>query len=84
MAKRRVKIHKKVLFMHIFYRPMYYSEATKFIDQLKVTNPQMSAGQLDGRAQMWKKSVDAATSDEFQAARVKQKPYVYQTNIDQA
>ena len=68
--------------MNIFYRPMYYSETTEFLGQFKAKHPEVSATQTQNRALMWEKAVDSATSSEFQAARVVQKPYVYQTNLD--
>ncbi len=68
--------------MNIFYRPMYQSEATQFLDQLKVKNPDLAAKQLEGRALLWNKAVDRGAWGEYRAAQVKQQPYVYQTNAD--
>jgi Protein of unknown function (DUF3460) len=65
--------------MNIFRRPDYQSEATQFINTLKSHRPQLEAQQLAGRSLLWDKQVDRQTQAEFQAARVAQKPYVYQT-----
>lgn len=65
--------------MNIFYRPKYLSETTQFINELKAKNPQMAAGQVEGRALLWNKTLDRDALSGFGAARVKQKPYVYQT-----
>ncbi len=65
--------------MYIFYRPMYHSEATGFINELKAKDPQMAAKQVEGRALLWGKEVDREAWSEYRAAQVAQKPYVYQT-----
>lgn len=66
--------------MNIFRRPDYRSEATQFIDQLKVAKPELEAQQRQGRALLWDKAVDRDAVQEFQEAQVAQKPYVYQTD----
>jgi hypothetical protein len=66
--------------MNIFRRPDYKSEATQFIDQLKVAEPSLEASQRAGRALLWDKTVDRKAVQASNAARVPQKPYVYQTN----
>ena len=66
--------------MSIFRRPDYKSEATQFIDQLKTVKPELEAQQLQGRALLWDKKIDRTAVAEYRAARVAQKPYVYQTN----
>lgn len=68
--------------MNIFYRPQYVSEITQFINELKAKNPAMEEGQRQGRSLLWDKAVDRDVSDEFRAARVAQKPYVYQNLVD--
>jgi len=68
--------------MNIFYRPQYVSEITQFINELKAKNPAMEEGQRLGRSLLWDKAVDRDASDEFRAARVAQKPYVYQNLVD--
>jgi hypothetical protein len=65
--------------MNIFYRPKYLSETTQFINELKAKNPQMAAGQVEGRALLWNKTQDRNATSGFGAARVAQQPYVYQT-----
>ena len=64
--------------MYIFYRPMYHSEATSFIDGLKAKDPQIAARQSEGRALLWDKTIDRDASRDYRAARVAQQPYVYQ------
>ncbi len=66
--------------MHLFYRPKYQSEATQFLNELKSKNPDMEAGQRLGRSLLWDKAVDRSAWSEFRAAKVAQKPYVYQTD----
>ena len=65
--------------MSIFQRPNYQSETTQFLQQLKQQKPQLQAQQVQGRALLWDKQVDRDVWAEYQAARVAQKPYVYQT-----
>lgn len=64
--------------MNLFYRPKYESEITQFITELKAKNPNIEEGQRQGRNLLWDKTVDRAAWSEFGAARVAQKPYVYQ------
>lgn len=66
--------------MNIFRRPDYKSEATQFIDQLKVAQPALEEGQRQGRALLWDKAVDRLAWIGFRRAQVAQKPYVYQTS----
>jgi hypothetical protein len=65
--------------MSIFQRPDYQSETTQFLQQLKQQKPQLQAQQVQGRALLWDKQVDREAWEEYQAARVAQKPYVYMT-----
>ena len=65
--------------MPLFRRPDYQSDTTQFIQQLKAQRPELEAQQRQGRALLWDKQVDRQVQAEFQAARVPQKPYVYQT-----
>ena len=58
---------------------MYNSEATSFINGLKAKDPQIAERQSEGRALLWDKTIDRDASRQYQAARVAQKPYVYQT-----
>ncbi len=64
---------------HLFRRPDYRSDATQFIDQLKATKPALEAQQRQGRELLWDKLVNRSEQQDFQAGRVAQKPYVYQT-----
>ncbi|OGB29859.1 MAG: acetyl-CoA carboxyl transferase [Burkholderiales bacterium RIFCSPLOWO2_12_FULL_61_40] len=66
--------------MNIFRRPDYKSEATQFIDQLKVSKPGLEAQQRQGRSLLWDKSLDRDAIKEIRAGQVPQKPYVYQTS----
>ena len=65
--------------MSIFRRPDYQSDTTQFINQLKTQKPNLEAEQRAGRALLWDKNVDRSAWDDFDAAEVAQKPYVYQT-----
>jgi hypothetical protein len=66
--------------MSIFQRPDYQSETTQFLQQLKAQKPQLERQQREGRALLWDKAIDREAQQAFKAARVPQKPYVYQTN----
>ncbi len=66
--------------MHIFYRPKYQSDATLFLNELKAKDPELEAKQRQGRALLWNKTVDRKAWNEYRAAEVDQKPYVYQTD----
>ena len=65
--------------MHIFRRPDYKSDTTQFIEQLKANRPELEAGQRQGRELLWDKAVDREAWANYAAARVAQKPYVYQS-----
>lgn len=65
--------------MPIFRRPDYESDTTQFIHQLRNQRPELHAQQREGRALLWDKQVDREAQQGFKAARVAQKPYVYQT-----
>jgi len=65
--------------MHLFRYPDYQSDATQFINQLKTAKPDLEARQRQGRELLWDKNVDRQAWEGFKAARVAQKPYVYQT-----
>ncbi len=65
--------------MHLFRHPDYQSETTQFINQLKKAKPELEAEQRQGRELLWDKNVDRQAWDGYNAARVAQKPYVYQT-----
>lgn len=65
--------------MHLFRYPDYQSDATQFINRLKAGQPDLEARQREGRDLLWDKQVDRQAWDGYKAARVAQKPYVYQT-----
>ncbi len=65
--------------MSIFRRPDYESEITQFISQLKQQKPELESQQRQGRELLWDKPVDRSAWQEYRAAQVPQKPYVYQT-----
>jgi hypothetical protein len=65
--------------MNLFARPHYVSDATQFIDGLKVAQPALEAAQRQGRALLWDRPVDRDFNAQAEAMRVAQKPYVYQT-----
>jgi hypothetical protein len=64
----------------IFQRPAYQSEATNFIEALKRNKPTLEAEQRAGRALLWDKQLNQHDMADWDAARVPQKPYPYQTN----
>jgi hypothetical protein len=68
--------------MNIFRRPDYTSDATQFIEGLKAQKPSIDAEQQKGRSLLWDKVIDRLSLKGFRSAKVKQKPYVYQTNHD--
>ncbi len=65
--------------MPLFWKP-YKSDVTQFIDQLKAQRPTLEAEQRAGRALLWDREQDRSAQAGFDAARVPQKPYVYQTD----
>ncbi|HEY8047668.1 MAG TPA: DUF3460 family protein [Ramlibacter sp.] len=65
--------------LKIFRRPDYNSDVTQFITDMKSKHPDLEAQQRSGRALLWDKHVSREAWDEFRAAQVRQKPYVYQT-----
>ena len=58
---------------------MVVSDGADFIEQLKAQKPTLETQQREGRALLWDKTVDRQVWAEYQAGRVAQKPYVYQT-----
>ena len=65
------------LLQRIFRRPDYKSEVTQFIEQLKTEKPDLEAQQRAGRSIWWDKHIDREAQQEWKAAKVPQKPYVY-------
>ena len=62
----------------IFQRPHYTSDATRFLNELQRSHPQLREQQLEGVARLWDKTLDRDLLEEFSAGRVAQKPYVYE------
>ncbi len=58
----------------------YESEITKFLKEYKADHPGTDERQREGRARLWDKAQDTELQDGFRAARVPQKPYVYQAD----
>ncbi len=59
----------------------YESDATKLIKEMRDKNPQLEQSQRDGRFRLWDKepiSLDNMARDK--ESRIKQQPYVYQSN----
>ncbi|MBY0574073.1 MAG: DUF3460 family protein [Undibacterium sp.] len=58
---------------------LYQSEATQFINGLKLSNPQLEQSQRDGRALLWDKApIDLDTQKRHDESRLDQQAYVYQ------
>ncbi len=66
--------------LNFFRRSDYTSEATQFIDQLKVNKPTLEAEQRAGRALLWDKNLSRAEQADYLDGRVAQQPYVYGTS----
>ena len=64
--------------MPLFWKP-YRSDLTQFIDALKDKKPTLEAEQRAGRALLWDRALDRSAEADWQDARVRQQPYVYQT-----
>ena len=65
--------------MSFFRRPDYESDTTQFIKQLKAQKPELHAQQQAGRALLWDKQVDRDAWQDYNAGRIPQQPYVYQS-----
>ena len=65
--------------MSFFSRPDYQSEITHFLEDLKKQDPTLESKQREGRQLLWDKPVNTELMSEFDAARIPQAPYVYQT-----
>jgi len=68
--------------VRLFYRPHYTSDATQFITQLKQDRPELENAQCQGRARLWDRDLDRDLLNEFSAASVAQRPYVYMSGAD--
>ena len=66
------------LLLKIFRRPDYDSDVTQFITELRQREPDLESRQRAGRAIWWDKQVNREAWDEFRAAQLRQKAYVYQ------
>lgn len=58
----------------------YESDITQFIKQYKQQHTDVEQRQREGRARLWDKNLDPELQDQFKAARVCQRPYVYQND----
>jgi len=65
--------------MPLFWKP-YKSDVTQFIEDLKAKKPSLEAEQRAGRDLLWDRELDRDELAEYRAARVPQRPYVYQTD----
>jgi hypothetical protein len=65
--------------MPLFWKP-YTSEITQFIEEMRAKKPTLEAEQSAGRALLWDRDIDREEQAEYDAARVAQQPYVYQTS----
>ena len=66
--------------LSLFRRADYTSEATQFIEQLKVNKPTLEAEQRAGRALLWDKNLKPVEQADFLDATVAQQSYVYGTS----
>lgn len=58
----------------------YESEITQFLKKYKTEHSNTEVRQREGRGRLWDKHIDAEVQEGYRAAKVPQKPYVYQTN----
>jgi len=58
----------------------YQSDITKFLQEYKKQHPDVEQRQREGRGLLWDKVLDPEVHEGFRAARVYQKPYVYQND----
>lgn len=68
--------------LSIFRRPDYTSEATQFIEQMKISKPTLEAEQRAGRALLWDKNLSREEQGQFADARLEQQAYVYGSPAD--
>ncbi len=59
--------------------PIYQSDITRFLQELKQTRPHLEQEQRQGRAIWWDHPQDLDTARRNRDSRVPQQPYVYQT-----
>lgn len=61
---------------------LYESDHTKFIKELKSSNPAMEAGQQLGRSLLWDKApLSLDEQKRIAESRVRQQAYVYQNKV---
>jgi hypothetical protein len=65
--------------MPFFRRADYQSDTTQFLTELRQQKPDLEASQRQGRSLLWDQQVDREVWNQYRAAQVAQKPYVYQT-----
>jgi Protein of unknown function (DUF3460) len=58
----------------------YESEITRFLKDYKNAHADAEQRQREGRARLWDKAQNPELLEGFRAARVPQKPYVYQAD----
>ncbi len=59
----------------------YESEATRMIRELLAAQPAIAAEQQTGRSRWWDRKLDRDELRRAQESQVKQKGYVYQTDV---
>lgn len=67
--------------MPLFWKP-YVSDTTAFIAEMRRQKPSLEEEQRRGRGLLWDKRQDTELTEDFRSGRVRQKPYVYQTDVD--
>jgi CHASE3 domain sensor protein len=58
----------------------YQSDITRFLQDYKQAHPDTEQRQRDGRGLLWDRPQDPELLEQFRAARVQQRPYVYQND----
>lgn len=59
----------------------YESEATRFLRDLSTQKPELTDDQRKGRAIWWDKQIDPDEARRQKDSKVRQKPYVYQSEL---
>jgi hypothetical protein len=59
----------------------YVSETTQFLRGLLAEKPQIVEEQKKGRSMWWDRKLDLEEQRRFDEAKVKQKAYVYQSDV---
>ncbi len=63
----------------IFQRPLYTSDLTAFVDELKQKDASLEARQSTGRAIQWDRKANRQVQADMNAGAVAQQAYPYQT-----